>query len=154
MFDTPNEPPAAEKPVVLSAVEEETTSIEKPPPEPGAAPKRPEKVQTIGVMMLVGGIYAILHFLGVGGGSGFACCIWPGLYYALVVGILAIVKGSALLGANPQNETAPKAVAIMQIVNIINFDVVNCVLGVLTLIFLGEPQMQGYFRNPDAQKTS
>jgi hypothetical protein len=104
-------------------------------------------VQAIGIMTLVGGILAVLQFLGNGLGSTFICCLWPGLYYALVVGILAIIKGSALIGSRAHLETPPKAIAIMQIVNIINFDVPNCVMGILTLVFLGDPEVQGFFRS-------
>jgi hypothetical protein len=32
-----------------------------------------------------------------------------------------------------------------QIVNIINCDVPNTVIGILTLVFLGDPQVKGYY---------
>ena len=62
----------------------------------GGAPERristkPGKVQAISIMMLVGGIYALVHALGGVAASGLACCIWPGVYYAIVMGIMAIV---------------------------------------------------------------
>jgi hypothetical protein len=111
--------------------------------------QRPGKVQAISIMTLVGGILAVINFLTVAAASGGMCCLWPGLYYGLVVGILAIINGAALIGANAANETPPKAVAIMQIINIINFDVPNCVMGILTLVFLGDPEVVPFFRDPN-----
>jgi hypothetical protein len=34
----------------------------------------------------------------------------------------------------------------MQIVNIINFDVVNCVLGIVILVFLSDPEVKAYYQ--------
>jgi hypothetical protein len=150
-FDGPA--PASEPPATLAAADEGAPHDKPAPPAPSSTgvPRKPEKVQTIGAMMLIGGIYGILHFLGASGGSGFVCCLWPGLYYGLVAGILAIVKGSALLGSHAHLETSPKAIAIMQIICIINLDVPNLVMGILTLVFLNEPELQAYFRQPDAK---
>src|SRR5262245_14910072 len=70
---------------------------------PGQSPyptKKPDKVQAMAVMMLVGGILAtlsgagMLFYAGVAGlvtfGFGWLCCLWPGTYYNLVLGVLAI----------------------------------------------------------------
>ena len=64
----------------------------------------------------------------------------------LVIRIMAIVKGSQLLGQQAHLQAPPKGIAIMQIINIINFDVPNCVLGIVSLVFLGEPELRRYFR--------
>src|SRR5262249_16936769 len=62
--------------------------------------EKPGKVQAIGTMMLIGGIWALAH--GIIGGILLAlgtCCfglLWPGTYYAIVLGIMAIIKGSKL----------------------------------------------------------
>jgi hypothetical protein len=34
----------------------------------------------------------------------------------------------------------------MQIINIINLDVVNCAMGIISLVFLNEPEVRRYFR--------
>lgn len=133
-----------------------------PPPLPEVAPpvprtssagspaQRPGKVQAIAIMTLVGGILAVFNFLVVGGSFGVStfglCCLWPGFYYGLVIGIMAIVKGSALMSVNAAAEVPPKTIAILQIINIINFDVPNCVMGILTLVFLGDPEVEGFFK--------
>jgi hypothetical protein len=62
------------------------------------------------------------------------------------VGIMAIVKGAALLGRDDWRQSPPRTIAIMQIINIINFDVTNCVLGIITLVFLNEPEVRRYYR--------
>ena len=121
-------------------------AVADPGPLSGFVPARPGKVQAIGAMMLAGGIWAavsaaIAVFL-----LFFPCCLWPGTYYEVVIGVLAIVRGASLLGANAHLQRPPKAIAILQIVNIINLDIVNLVLGILNLVFLSEPQVKEYFR--------
>jgi hypothetical protein len=108
--------------------------------------ERPGKVQAIAIMTLIGGIYAILHFLGVGGGSSLICCLWPGLYYALVVGILAIIKGSQLLGQDARLQAPPKTIAILMIIEIINIDIICTVMGIIILVFCGDPEVEDFFR--------
>src|SRR5205823_6505223 len=95
---------------------------------------KPGKVQAIAVMTLVGGILAtlgavaILGYFGLVGiasmGFGLVCCLWPGPYYGLVVGIMGIVKGSQLLGENAHRSAPPTTVAVMQIINVVNGDFV------------------------------
>ncbi|OAI41045.1 hypothetical protein AYO40_03945 [Planctomycetaceae bacterium SCGC AG-212-D15] len=135
----PPPPPPEPAPVVLQ-------EVVPPLPRLGTTAERPGKVQAIGIMTLIGGILAVLNFLFWSLGSGFACCLWPGVYYSLVLGIMAIIKGSALIGSNAHLETPPQAIAIMQIINIINVDVPNCVMGILTLVFLNEAEVQAFFR--------
>jgi hypothetical protein len=118
--------------------------------------QRPGKVQAIAIMTLIGGIWATLGALGWFGyvgvmgvatlGAGLLCCLWPGPYYGLAVGILAIIKGSQLLGQNARSQAPPKGTAVMLIINIINFDVVNCVLGILVLVFCSDPEVEDFFR--------
>jgi predicted Zn finger-like uncharacterized protein len=108
---------------------------------------KPGKVQAIGIMVLIGGIFACLIFLSVSIWAGLAtfglCCI-PGVY-GLVVGIMAIVKGAQLLGDKAHLQPAPSGIGIMMIINIINGDVVNLVLGILVLVFLSDPEVKDYF---------
>ena len=108
--------------------------------------EKPGKVQAISIMMLAGGIYALVHALGAVAATTLMCCLWPGVYYAIVMGIMAIVRASPLLGENAHLQPAPKSIAIMQIINIVNLDVVNCVMGIITLVFLNEPEVRRYFR--------
>jgi hypothetical protein len=119
--------------------------LDEPPSRPRRREK-PGKVQAISIMMLVGGIYALIHAMGTVFALRLACCLWPGTYYGIIVGIMAIVTASPLLGETAYRQPAPRTVAIMQIVNIIDFDVVNCVMGIISLVFLNEPEVRRYFR--------
>ena len=105
----------------------------------------PGKVQAIAIMMLIGGIYALMHGL-AGAASTFGyCCLWPGTYYCIVLGIMAIINASQLLGGN-RNQPAPTSIGVMMIVNIINLDIINCVMGIIILVFLNEPQVRKWYR--------
>jgi predicted Zn finger-like uncharacterized protein len=108
--------------------------------------EKPGKVQAIAIMTLVGGILAVLGGLGLTLAGGFICCLWPGTYYGLVMGIMAIVKGSQLLGENAHRSAPPTTIAVMQIINVINGDFVNLTMGILTLVFLSESEVKRFFR--------
>jgi hypothetical protein len=118
--------------------------------------QRPGKVQAIAIMTLIAGIMATLSavawlsYIGLMGiatlGFGLLCCLWPGPYYGLTAGILAIVKGSKLLGKDAAHNPPPKGTAIMLIVNIINGDIVGCVLGIIILVFCADPEVEEWFR--------
>jgi predicted Zn finger-like uncharacterized protein len=113
---------------------------------PGRPRTKPGKAQAIAIMILIGGIYACLLAVGSTLLSGFACCLWPGSYYSLVMGIMAITKGSNLLGDNAYRLPAPQGIAVMMIINIINADLVNLTMGILVLVFLSDPEVKAYFR--------
>ena len=112
---------------------------------PGGQPIKPGKIQAISVMTLVGGILAILTCLGIGLATvGF----WIPWIYSLVLGIMATIKGSQMLGSNPAPAFASaRTIAIMQIVNIINCDVVNLTLGIISLVFLNDPEVKKHLRS-------
>lgn len=105
------------------------------------ADEKPGKVTSIGVMALVGGIISILIAVIWGGAT---CCIWPGAYYSLVIGILAIVKGSALLGDSARDHAPPIGTGVMLIINVINGDVMSVVLGILILVFCNDDEVTSY----------
>jgi hypothetical protein len=108
--------------------------------------EKPGKVQAVGVMMLIGGILGIIFFLGLGAASGGVCCIWPGTYYSLVMGIMAVIKGCQLLGEDAHLQAPPRATAVMMIINILNLDVTNLAMGIVCLVLLNEPEVERYFR--------
>jgi hypothetical protein len=110
--------------------------------------EKPGKVQAIAIMTLVGGILATLLGVWLLVIGAFTCVLlfWPGTYYSIVLGILAIIKGAQLLGPDAHRQAPPQAIAIMQIVNVVNGDLANCVMGILSLVFLGEKPVQRFFR--------
>jgi hypothetical protein len=118
--------------------------------------EKPGKVLAIAIMVLVGGILACLNsggvllYFGIQAvftmGFGLVCCIYPPPYYGIVLGIMAIMKGTQLIGEKGHLQPPPKAIAIMMIVNIINFDVPNLVMGILVLVFLSDPEVESYYK--------
>lgn len=108
-------------------------------------PRKPGKVTAMGGMLLGGGIFALLWVLLGFLFSMFLTCIWPGTYYAIVVGILAILKGSAMLGDRWRREK-PGSLFIMLIILIVNLDLVNVAIGILGLVFMGDREVKAAYR--------
>ena len=125
------------------------SSVPSTPPvavaNPEGKPAVPGKIQAISIMTLVGGILAILTCFGIGlGTAGF----WIPWIYSLILGIMATIKGSQMLGSNPAPAFASaKTIAIMQIVNIINCDIPNLAMGIINLVFLNDPEVKEYLRS-------
>lgn len=112
---------------------------------------KPGHVTAMGILALIGGILAILYFLGLAGvgiASAGICCLWPGTYYSLVVGIMAVARGSALLADNAYQQPPPKTLAVLMIINIINGDLTCFVLGLIILTFCGEKEVIAYLKKP------
>ncbi len=98
-------------------------------------------------MILIGGILALISGL-AGLAIGAVSCVgllWPGTYYALVLGIMGLIKGVHLMGEQAHKEAPPQGIAIMMIINAINCDLINLTLGILVLVFLGDPEVKDYF---------
>ena len=125
-----------------------------PPPASGPTRGANQKVTAIAGMTLAGGIWALLVALGMAGYGllagiatfGLGCLILIPAAYSLVLGVMATMKGARLLGSQPQAEEPPKTIAIMQIVNVVCGDFVNVVLGILTLVFLSEPEVNSFYQ--------
>ena len=112
---------------------------------PAGQPIKPGKLQAVAIMTLVGGILALLTCFGMALGTMFIYIPW---IYSLVLGVMAIMKGSQMVGSNPAPAFASaRTIAIMQIVNIINCDMVNLTLGIITLIFLNDPEVREHLRS-------
>ncbi|WP_020474927.1 hypothetical protein [Zavarzinella formosa] len=106
----------------------------------------PGKAQAIAFMLLLGGAWSILWvcfwFL-------FLYCFvfaWPGVYYALVFGVIAVIRGAELLGSSSNARRSPRTSLVLQIICIVNGDPVNFVCGILGFIFLNDPEVDRYYR--------
>ena len=62
----------------------------------------------------------------------------------LVLGIMAIVRGSKLMGSGAYGAGNSKAIPIMFIINIINCDAIGLVVGIVCLVFQAEPEVADY----------
>ena len=107
---------------------------------------KPGEVQSISLLLIIGGVLACLYFLAMAGFSTGACCLWPGTYFELVYGIMAIIRGSQL-SQDRAFTNPPNAVCVMGIVTIINGDVINMTLGIVGLCLLGNANVRRYFRS-------
>ena len=105
------------------------------------APAAPGKVQAIAIMQLVCGIQTILVAVGIAIGTLFLYLPWV---FALVLGIMAIVRGSKLMGSGAYGAGNSKAIPIMFIINILNCDAIGLVVGIVCLVFQAEPEVADY----------
>jgi uncharacterized membrane protein YiaA len=98
----------------------------------------PGKVIAIKVMMIVGAALALMFSVGL-----MISCFglfWPGTYLALVTGIWGLVAG-----IKADRERPPKAIPILQICLIANMDVTNLALGIVELVFFGDPEVAAHY---------
>ena len=107
-------------------------------------PQKPGQVQAVGIMMLVGGILGLLLVLTYLPATMCIILVWPPIYLELVVGILMIIRGVNMM--NQDDQGPPRTLAILQILFILNLDVINCVLGIVSLIMLNDPKVEEYYR--------
>jgi hypothetical protein len=99
-------------------------------------------------MLLGGGVWAICWNLLAALFFFPFFCVWPGFYFGIVWGILAIIRGAGLLGDN-WRRNHPRLLVILQIVQIVNLDVVNITLGIIGLVFLNDGRIGPAFRHSD-----
>ena len=114
------------------------------PPVAGQFPQqKPGKIQAIAIITLVQGIMAIIGGLGLGLST---MCIYVPFVYGIVYGIMATIKGSAMLGQNPWPAyQTVRTTAIMGIVNVINCDFMfGMTGGIVILVFLNDPEVKAY----------
>jgi hypothetical protein len=118
---------------------------------PSASPTLPPKpgyVQAIAIMCLVDGILSIL------GGASLVvvylcgivtvCCTPLGIY-CVVLSILEIIYATKVLPDPIQSVRPAQYLAIMQIINIVNFDPIAPTIGIISLVFYADPKVKAYF---------
>lgn len=106
---------------------------------------RPSNISTIGVLLLIGGIYSFIYVGGGLLGSFGICCLWPGVYLQVVWGILAIIRGSAMMNGRDANPSPPTVLLALQILLALNFDVINMVLGIVGLVMANQDDIKEYY---------
>lgn len=102
--------------------------------------RKPGNVQGAGICLLIGGIFAMLVSIGVLIGT---CFVWVFGLYGFVAGIMAVVRGARLLG-ECEGTGNSMAAPIMLIINIINFDTIGLILGIVALVLLSDDSSRRY----------
>ena len=105
-------------------------------------PQVPGKLQAVYIMTICGGGWAVLMTLALVFFTFGLGLLWPGTYLEIVTAVFALVHG--IKGINSKHYRIPRFVPILLIVNVINCDVVNLVLGIITLIFLKDPDVEAH----------
>ncbi len=111
--------------------------------------RKPGNVTAVGGMLLGGGIYALVYVLGVA--VAFCPCVcWPPVWVTVVWAIFAIVRGVELIGDAPAERRPVNTLLVLQLLCVLNFDIVNLVLGGVGLYLAAQPDARAYFeRFPD-----
>jgi hypothetical protein len=110
--------------------------------------RKPAKVTAIEVMALAGGVFGVIM-----GFSFMWTIVWLPWIYSYVYGILAIVIGAKLLASPGYTDGVPPDpmhkppyfVGVMGIINILCCDIWSLTLGILILVFLGDPEVKAYY---------
>ncbi len=123
---------------------------------PAVAPRVPGKVQAIGIMTLINGIFNILWALGITStvvlgtlGIGLLCSpitILPG-----VLGIFEIVYASKLISNPPKPVNPGKTLAILEIVAILAGNYISLIVGIVALVFYNDNEVEAYFASNPPQ---
>lgn len=108
-------------------------------------PSKPGNIAAIGVLLLVGGIYSFIQTLIMVASSFGLCCIWPGVYLAVVWGILAIIRGTAMMNGRDASAGPPTVLLGLQILLLLNFDMINMVLGIVGLVLANNEDVREYY---------
>ena len=119
------------------------------PPTLGAH-ERPGMVTAIAIMTIVSGAMNIMYALGITAaivlgtiGLGIICApitILPG-----ILAIFEIIYGVNLLSVPPKPTQPSQVIAILEICCIISLNIIPMVVGILALVFYGDPKVKEYF---------
>jgi hypothetical protein len=101
--------------------------------------------KAIAIMTTAGGALALLMAL-INLILAFVVCVtFITAVYTTVVGVLCLVKGIPMLTQPLTRHKPPFATAIMQIINILACDFINCALGIVILVLLNDPDVRSKF---------
>lgn len=113
----------------------------------------PGKVQAIGVMHLIAGIFNL-----VGAGSwaifgfsmglstfGLGCVTCCPVLFLIPMGILEIVSGARHLSSDHTGLRPPMGIAIAETCAVLLCSAFSTIFGILTLVFLSDPEVKAYY---------
>ncbi|MGD0806953.1 MAG: hypothetical protein ABSA10_05745 [Anaerolineales bacterium] len=123
----------------------ESTPVSTPPQI------KSQKVQVIGVLMLISGIINVLIGLGLVAGLALSlvliCCSPVGLL-PMALGIFELIYAIRLLssGTEPPSFATMQVIAILEIVSILAGNFISLVIGIVNLVMLNDPEVRPSFK--------
>ena len=111
--------------------------------------QKPGQVQAIAIYTLVVGIINIL----TGIGWGISLIGLPVGIYCIVLGILEILYATKIMATPIKVDKPAKYIAIMEIVNVISFNLVSVAAGIVSLVFYNDEKVKAYFAGAGAPST-
>lgn len=117
------------------------------------AERAPGKVQAIGVLHLLGGVlnlvsalfwmvYGAMITVGTLGLGFLACC--P-VFVLLPLGVVEVMSGVRHLSSDHDGLKPPRRVGIAQLFAVLGCMPTSVISGVLTLVFLSDPEVAAYY---------
>jgi hypothetical protein len=119
-------------------------------PVPTPSRTKSQKVQVIGILMLISGIANVLIGLGLVAGLALSlvliCCAPVGLL-PMALGVFELIYAIRLLGtgAEPQPYQRVQIIAILEIVSILAGNFISLVIGIVNLVLLNDPEVRPSF---------
>jgi uncharacterized membrane protein HdeD (DUF308 family) len=108
---------------------------------------KPQKVQIIGILMLISGIINICAGLGYIASLAiiFVCCAPIGAL-PLALGVFEVIYAIRLIGSEqkPVRRQTVQTIAVLEILTILVANPISCIIGIINLILLNDPEVTGY----------
>jgi hypothetical protein len=120
-------------------------------PSPATPQPRPQKLQFIGILMLISG--AVNISLGLGFALGMAlsvillCCAPLGAL-PLALGVFEVIYGIRLVGSGsePVTHQTLQTIAILELLTILASNLVSFIIGIVNLVLLEDAEVTAYFQ--------
>jgi len=120
--------------------------VPDPNPDDLPASPRPFQVRLVAFFLVLGGLWAWVHVIGLLVWSKGACCFCPGMPAEMVWGVAAMVRGVQLL-LTRRRPRPPTILVLTQVLLSGALDLVNAMLGVLNVLLICFPESRAYYRN-------
>lgn len=122
-----------------------------PTPVSATSQPKPQKVQFIGILMLISGTVNISIGIGFVIGMAFSivlCCCVPFGALPLALGIYEVINGIRLIGSGqePVARQTLQTIAIFELLSIAASNVVSFAIGIINLVLLSDSEVVGYFQ--------
>lgn len=109
---------------------------------------KPDKVEAVAILSLINGILNILWGLGLSLLAGVTivgiCCI-PWTILPTILGAFEVVYAAKLLASDPRAVKPAKAIAILDILCILEGNFISMVVGILLLVFYADNEVENWF---------